>query len=80
MAKRYNANDILQMWDEIPDDGQDTEESSSSDDDDDIDSEYIQPSDADAQTSHDSDVVDDYIVPDNEEIDASGAATTATPK
>ena len=48
----------MEMWDKIPDDGQDSEESSSGDDDV-FDSEYIQRSDADESTSGDGDVVDD---------------------
>ena len=71
MSKRYKVAEILDMWDEIPDDGQNTEESSS--DEDDVDVDYIQP--ADEPTSGDN-VVDDNI----EEIDASEASSTAIPK
>jgi hypothetical protein len=73
MSKGYKVAEILDMWDEIPDDGQNTEESSS--DEDDVDVDYIQPCDADEPTSGD-DVVDDNI----EEIDASEASSTAIPK
>lgn len=77
MSKRYNVIEVLEMWDEIPDDDQDTDESSS--DDDVVDNDYIQPGDAD--------VDDDYIQPGDEVIDTSETqeipdmtATTATPK
>lgn len=80
MSKTYNVIEVLEMWDEIPDDGQDTEESSSDDEDDIVDGDYIQPCDADEPTSGDDDVVDDNIEPENEEIDASEASTTAMPK
>jgi hypothetical protein len=80
MSKRYKVIEVLEMWDEIPVDGQDTEESSSDDEDVIVDGDYIRPCDADEPTSSDDDVVVNNIEPENEEIIASEASTTAMPK
>ena len=61
MSKRYKVIEVLEMWDEIPVDHQNTEESSSDDEDVIVDGDYIQPCDADEPTSSDDDVVDNTL-------------------